>query len=282
VRQLVELIIGRKLAAETASQRVDEPVQGDACLKATHVSGDVLRDVTFELPRGSIVGVTGVVGSGFEELVYLLVGAKAAFSGTCTVGTREIPLKKMTPRLAVQLGVALLPADRQHAASAPGLTVSDNVMLPMLHQYFRGLRLRTKELNRAAVELCREFDVRPPDPSASFFSLSGGNQQKAILAKWLGARPSVLLVDEPTAGVDVGARQEVYAVIRSAAADGLGVLCASSDYNQLATLCDRVLVIAEGRIVKSLVREQLTKSQIAEAVYVHTHTQTDGSDWSAV
>jgi ribose transport system ATP-binding protein len=122
-------------------------------------------------------------------------------------------------------------------------------------------------MRRDARELLERFDVRPPDPRVKYQSLSGGNQQKAMLAKWLQTKPSLLLLHEPTQGVDVGARQQIFQLMRRAAADGAAVVCASTDYEQLAAICDRVVVFGRGRVAHELVGDQVTKKRIATQCY---------------
>jgi ribose transport system ATP-binding protein len=173
----------------------------------------------------------------------------------------------MTPAQAVQHGIALLPADRQHAGSVGSLTVADNVTLQVLHHYITNLVLNRRRMVREAQTLLGEYDVRPNDPTMTFQALSGGNQQKVLLAKWLCTTPALLLLHEATQGVDVGARQQIYTLIVQAARKGTAVLCASSDYEQLATICDRVLIFGRGRIMRELVGKEITKERIAEQCY---------------
>ena len=122
-------------------------------------------------------------------------------------------------------------------------------------------------MQRDARKLLEQFDVRPPDPRLTYGSLSGGNQQKAMLAKWLQTKPSLLLLHEPTQGVDVGARQQIFQLTRKAAADGAAVMCVSTDYEQLAAVCDRVVVFGRGRVARELAGDQLTEERIAEQCY---------------
>lgn len=147
------------------------------------------------------------------------------------------------------------------------LSVADNVSLNMLHQYMRGPLLSREKLLRAAARTADEYDVRPRDPRLSYSSLSGGNQQKVLLAKWFQTRPKLLLLHEPTQGVDVGARAEIFSLLRRAADEGTSVVVASSDHDQLAMLCDRVLVIRSGRAVTELRGEAITKEAIGDACY---------------
>ena len=242
--QLVEMIIGKRLEAFEATHRAHAVGEGgDVTVEA--VSGGTIKDVSFALEEGEVLGLTGLVGSGFEELPYQLFGADPAQSGRLTVLGQEHDLPRMSPSDAIKAGMALIPADRQGAAGVGSLLVRDNVMLQVIDQY-RPYRLDRRRYLKGARAALREYDVRPPEPIMDFQALSGGNQQKVVLAKWLQAAPKVLLVHEPTQGVDVGARLQVFQTITQAAAQGMSVVCASSDYEQLATICDRVLIFHDG------------------------------------
>jgi ribose transport system ATP-binding protein len=267
---LVEMIVGhqpqffrRRQPPEAAPAGARRSEQ----IRVEGLSGGRVRDLTMELSSGEVVGITGLVGSGFEELPYLLVGAVQATHGTLVLGERSYSLSAMTPRVATRGGMALIPADRQKDASIPSLSVADNMMLQVYDDYYSGLRLKRRKLRADCLALMQEFDVRPLDPSLAYSGLSGGNQQKALLAKWLQTKPRFLLLHEPTQGVDVGARQQILAVIRRAADSGTAVICASADYEPLAQLCDRVIVTGRGRVTTVLRGPEVTKSHIAAACY---------------
>jgi len=259
-RQLVELIVGRRLELlepEPERQRHDQPA-----VSLQHVSDQVLQDVSFDVHRGEIVGVASIVGAGSEEIPYAIFGASPSATGTVVVDGRAYDVARLTPARAIEAGMALIPAERARDGSIGTLSVADNVTMLTLDDYERAGFLRRRGLVRGAARLGERFDVRPNDPRMPYTSLSGGNQQKVVLAKWFETRPSFLLLHEPTQGVDVGARHQIYQLIRDAAAAGTAVLCASTDYEQLALLCDRVLVLARGRLFRELTGTQLTKERI--------------------
>ena len=141
------------------------------------------------------------------------------------------------------------------------------MFLPDVSRFFRGGRMRNGEMVRAARVLGAEFEVRPNDPSLKLSALSGGNAQKVLIARWMNRAPSLLLLDEPTQGVDVGTRQQIFAALRKAAENGMTVICASSEAEQLALICDRVLVFAKGRIVREISGAELTKDEVSAACY---------------
>jgi ribose transport system ATP-binding protein len=265
--QFVEMIIGRRLAAmaefehhDLSGKRVGASVVG--------LTGGTVRDVSLSLHEGEVVGVTGLIGSGFDEVPYLLYGARPARSGRLVLGAETHELPQLGPPDAIAAGVALIPADRPNDGCVPSLPVSENLALAVLDRYFNGIALDRRRSRRETGALMSEFDVRPNDPSLPYGALSGGNQQKALLAKWFQTEPRLLLLDEPTQGVDVGARQQIFGLIRAAAEErGMVVLCASSDYEQLATICDRVVVFGRGRVFRELVGAELTKERIVEQCY---------------
>jgi len=166
--------------------------------------------------------------------------------------------------------MALLPSDRPRASGISSLTVADNMLLLDLRRFMGPLGLDRRGIRRRAAEISQEYEVRPNNPGLRLGALSGGNAQKVLLAKWLIRSPRLLMLDEPTQGVDVGTRQQLFEVVRRAARDGAAVICASSDFEQLADLCTRVLVFARGGIVDELSGAQISRDQIAEACYGHT------------
>jgi ribose transport system ATP-binding protein len=160
--------------------------------------------------------------------------------------------------------LALVPANRLRDGGSPTATVTENITLPTLGRHFSRGYLRRQQEAATVGRLTEQFDVRPRDARFVFGSLSGGNQQKVVLAKWLEAKPRVLLMHEPTHGVDVGAKRQILQVIQSAAADGTGCIIASSEYEELASVCDRVLVFRDGRMVAELTGADLTATRIGE------------------
>ena len=157
-----------------------------------------------------------------------------------------------------------MPADRLGAAGVGELTITDNMTLPVLPDLRAWFGLDRPGMRNRAQKLGTEYDVRPNAPVMKLASLSGGNQQKVLLAKWLQTKPALLLLDEPTQGVDVGARQQVFGAIAQASEQGSAVICASTDYEQLSQICDRVFIFARGQIVQELRGADVTKDRIAE------------------
>lgn len=231
------------------------------------LSGAGIEKTSFELRQGEILGLTGLHGMGYATVPYLLVGAERAESGELIIGSRRHELRRMSPARASMLRVALLPANRQRLGGSASATVTENVTLCTLRKYFVHGFLRRKQERRRVAQLLTAFQVSPPEPERTFATLSGGNQQKALLAKWFETEPTVLLLDEPAQGVDVGARAHIFHRLRDAAQGGLSMIIASVEYEDLAHLCDRVLVFRNGRVVSELHRKELTADRIVEQCF---------------
>jgi ribose transport system ATP-binding protein len=261
---LVEMIIGRRLQTPSIEREITE---ADEAITITGLTGRYARDVSLTVREGEVVGLTGLLGSGFEEIPYYVFGARPAAAGRLEVHGKAYELRGMSPSRALEAGVALIPADRQRDGSIASLSLGDNVAVPVLDKYRSRVGLNRRRMRSDARKLLKQFDVRPPDPRLKYQSLSGGNQQKAMLAKWLQTRPSLLLLHEPTQGVDVGARQQIFQLTRKAAADGTAVVCVSTDHEQLAAVCDRVIVFGRGRVARELTGDQITADGIAEQCY---------------
>jgi ribose transport system ATP-binding protein len=262
--ELVELILGMRIGA--VRRPAETAARGpEVALRLRGVCGGRVRDLDLDLHPGEVVGVTGLAGSGVEEIAELIYGAEPLVSGTIEVGDEAIT--HPTPQAMLTRHIVLLPADRKALGSAPALTVLENLALPFFGEAFKGGRLRWGALRQQAQDTCVGLSVKPADPSALFSSLSGGNQQKALLGKWLNTAPKVMLLAEPTQGVDVGARQEIFRLVRAAVAQGGSVLCATSDYEQLVQLADRVLIFADGRITSELTGDQIDKDALTTAIY---------------
>lgn len=264
----VEGIIGRRVVRTIT----EAPAATERRIRAhvTGISEPGLDIPALEVAEGEILGLIGLLGSGYEKVPYLIFGARNAETGTLELDGETCDLRAMTPKEAVARKMALLPSDRPRASGSPTLTIAENMLLLDMERFLGRLGLKRGAMRRRAEALSDEYEVRPNNPSLRLGQLSGGNAQKVLLAKWMIRDPKLLMLDEPTQGVDVGTRQQVFGVIRDAARNGASVIVASSDAEQLADLCTRVLVFARGRIVDELTGEHLSKDSIAEACYGHT------------
>jgi ribose transport system ATP-binding protein len=257
--ELVELIAGRSVDRSRHSGRP----AGDVVLDVQQLSAGPLRDLTLQVRRGEVVGLAGLVGSGRTTALSALFGGRRPTAGTLLLG--GAPYRPRGARDAMRRGVALVPEDRLADAAFADMSVSDNCSATVLSRYFRGW-LRAGEQRRDAQALLRQYDVKAPGTAAPLSALSGGNQQKVVLARWLRRDPSLLLLDEPTQGVDVVARSDIYRTIRTAASGGCAVLVASSDFEELTLLCDRVLVLRGGRVVADLPADDVTADRLTHLV----------------
>ncbi len=262
---ILQMIVGRRVE----TYRMDRAAMsnGDAEIEIAGLAGDAVETFSLRLRPGEIVGLTGLIGSGYACVPYMLFGDISARGGTLAIGGKTLSIAKIKPDVAQFHGLAFLPGDRLAQAGVGSLSVTDNLTLSFLDQFLGVTGLNRGEMRRTAFRLGREHDVRPNDPTLALESLSGGNQQKVLLAKWLHRAPKLLLLDEPTQGVDFGARQQIFAALDGARRGGAAILCASTDYDQLEQICDRVLVFHRGRVVAELQGERLTKHQIARECY---------------
>lgn len=263
--QLVEWIVGRAVSDVYPSHpapRADAPL-----VAVRNLSGREATGVDLTIRAGEVLGVTGLIGSGFEEIPYLLYGASTAASGELTYLEKTTPVHRMTPARAIRRGIVMVPGNRARQSVAATLSVGENIEIPVLRRFSRSRLVRRGPLRTHLRALLRTYDVRPPDPSRLMATLSGGNQQKAVVGKWLQVEPRVLLLHEPTQGVDVEARADVFRVLAGVVSGGAGALLASSEFEDVARVCDRVLVFQRGAVVAELDGEGLTPELIADVSY---------------
>lgn len=253
----------------------DRPRAPVGHLAVRGLEGPHLHDLNFDAERGEIVGITGIVGSGWEFVLEHLYGAAATLGGTLALDDRVLDIDGLTPGRALEEGMVFVPSERLVQGIISELTVEENVMLPVLERSFTGGRLRLRQLSRRCAEVLRDHAVHPPEPSRPIGTLSGGNQQKAVLGKWLQLRPRVVLLNEPTQGVDVGARQLIFKLIREAARQGAVVLYASSDWEEVSRLAHRVVVVADGRVAEILAGADVSVDRIAASAYRGTRRSAD-------
>lgn len=263
--QLVEWIVGRAVSDVYPSH--PEPADDEPLLAVSGLTGREASGVDLAVRAGEVLGVTGLIGSGFEEVPYLLYGASKARSGRLTYGGRTTPVRRMTPARAIRDGMILVPGNRLRQSVAATLSVGANVEGPVFGRFARIGLIRARALGEHLRSLLRRYDVRPPDPVRLMGTLSGGNQQKAVVGKWLQTEPRVLLLHEPTQGVDVEARADVFRILADVIGAGAGAVLASSEFDDIARVCDRVLVFRHGEVVAELGGSGLTPEVIADVSY---------------
>jgi ABC-type sugar transport system ATPase subunit len=268
-REVTALMVGREIAGHAFHQ--DRPrgakrleVRGLTLPWPGHPRGHRLRDVSLDLHAGEILGVAGLMGAGRTELLETIFGAaEPTWTGEILLDGR--PVRFGHPAEACAAGIAMVTEDRKRLGLFPDLDVAANVSLASLRDALAGgLLSRRREEELVAAPL-RETGVKTPGPHAAITGLSGGNQQKCIIGRWLLTRPRVLLLDDPTRGIDVGAKAELYALIDRLCREGMAVILTSSELPELLTLADRIIVLAEGRLTAEFSRAEATEEKIVEA-----------------
>lgn len=272
-RGLIRAIAGREVEPVVRAP-APEARTGEVLFEARHVTrGRAVRDVSFQLYAGEVLGLGGLVGAGRTELARLAFGADRLDSGSFELGGK--PLNTSSVHAAARGGVGLVPEERR----SEGLALEKSVAFNMNIAVLKSLRvtpalplLSSVKGNRRASALAQQLAIKASRMDQPIGSLSGGNQQKALIARWLHPQVKVLFLDEPSRGVDVGARQDIHLAIRELADRGIGVVVISSDVEELAVLCDRVIVMREGRISGVLAGDHVTEEAIVELSYGHDDT----------
>jgi ABC-type sugar transport system ATPase subunit len=220
----------------------------------------VFRDVSFSVRAGEIVGMAGLVGAGRSEVARAIFGADTADAGEVFVEGKR--LKRGSIDAALEAKVALVPEDRQHQGLVLPMTVEANLSMTVLGDLQRGGLISSGQEDSLARKLIQELRVKTANAKLAAQSLSGGNQQKLVIGKWLATKPRVFLLDEPTRGVDVGAKAEIYKLIRTLAGQGMAVVVISSDLPEVLLLSDRILVMRSGKIAGELKRSEATQEKV--------------------
>jgi ABC-type sugar transport system ATPase subunit len=268
-REITHLMVGREienvnLAENRLPGEVVLEVAGLSLPWTGHARAWRLRDINFSLRRGEVLGVAGLMGAGRTELLECLFGTSPERPlGRIVLEGREV--RFASPADAKRAGVALVTEDRKRLGLFPQMNVRENITICMLDETASAGVISGGKERRAARDSISLLGIKTQGSEASITGLSGGNQQKAIIARWLRTRPKVLLLDDPTRGVDVGAKAELYRVIDRLCRDGLGILVTSSELPELIALCDRILVLCEGRLTGSFTRGQFTEQALMEA-----------------
>ncbi|MFK4122602.1 sugar ABC transporter ATP-binding protein [Streptomyces longwoodensis] len=269
--ELAHLMLGREVEG-LEHRTAAAPASDAAPVMIDGLSGGSVRELSLSIRPGEVVGVTGLSGSGYEDVPYLISGVSKAQDGTVTLPAGQVALKGLSPATAIGKGIALVPEGRESAGLVGAMTVTENIAFPQTCTAKASGKVRPltgSAERRQAADWIERLDVRPPWPHAVLANMSGGNQQKVLLAKWLATDPSLLVLHEPTQAVDVGARKTIVEAVREAAREGRAVLVAGSDENELALLCDRVLVFDNGVVERELTGE-LTPQAIVQAIYTNS------------
>jgi len=272
---LIELVSGHRIdrsaieQATTYGSDVVTEITGDVVLSVKNVRGGRVRGVSFDLHAGEILGIAGLLGAGSEDLPYLLFGGFDDAAGQVNLPDWSGDASEIAPSKSIARDIALVPADRKQQGAVADLTVGLNMLSLSLENFMKGGFLRIDKLIGTANQRAETYDVRPRDASLNMSALSGGNQQKVVLARWLEQSPRVLLLHEPTQGVDVATRHQIYELMRARAAQGVAILWVSTDFDELATVSHRILLCAHGAIAGTLA-PPYSRDRITSEVYSAT------------
>jgi len=267
---MVRLMVGRDLV------RGDRPPSGEAKQARLKVEGLKTlrypnREVSFEVRAGEVFCLAGLMGAGRSEVVQAIFGTDPALGGVVTLDGTPVPLN--SPKAAIDAGIGLVPEDRRHTGLLVEWSIRDNLTLPSLQKFARSGLVARKEESEAANEQSKAIGVKAPSTDVAAANLSGGNQQKVVLGKWLMRQPKLLILDEPTRGVDVGAKSEIYDIMRKLTEQGVAILMVSSDMEEVLNVSDRVAVMHEGSVSGILPRETCTEEGIMRLAVGRTEVQ---------
>jgi ribose transport system ATP-binding protein len=270
--QIVEWIVGESLEPPGATTAAGAHPHGATLLRVRELTSPALTEpVSFDVAAGEVLGVCGLIGSGSREIARLLGGATSPDAGSATLADDALPLGD--PYALARAGCAYVPGDRAAEGAVPEMSLRENLFLARQRAADDSFVRDPRRERGLAARLVRRYDVRPPDAiERPLSSLSGGNQQKVIFARALRSQPKLLVLDDPTAGVDVGSRVQLHGFLHESASRGAAVVLASTDFEEVASQCDRVLVMRHGRIEQQLTRHELTADRLARASYGTTPT----------
>ena len=263
---LIEDMIGRKTAAlTTADEELASKCTGRPLMTVEHLNcGSRLKDVSFELREGEVLGLAGLMGSGRTEVVESLFGLNKDASGQVTINGQSYEIKGV--RHAIDSGLALIPEDRRREGLVLMHSVEENLIVPIFDKLKRGLLLENKKVADIAERSISDMAIKTHSRKTPAFNLSGGNQQKIVVGKWLNSAPSVLLLDEPTAGVDVGSKREIIDKVRDFVGENRAAIFISSDILELISACDRFIVFYDGKVTATYNRSEITEEVLQYAI----------------
>jgi methyl-galactoside transport system ATP-binding protein len=259
--KLISLMVGRDLTHRFPP--VESKI-GEVCLEAKNLSAvnpKSFKNISFELRKGEILGIGGLVGAQRTELVEAVFGIRHISAGEITMHGK--PLKKIRPRQAIEAGIGLVTEDRRNSGIFPLLNITTNTAIPSMGKYKTKIGLLDhKTLTQVATEQNKQLRTKTPSMNALIQSLSGGNQQKVILSRWLMTLPEILIMDEPTRGIDVGAKYEIYMIMADLVKQGKAIIMVSSEMPELIGMSHRVLVLCSGQLTGTLEKKELNQETI--------------------
>lgn len=255
--EIVQLMVGRKVVNYYSR---DFCQSKEVLLEVENLSSNRVKNITFQLHAGEILGVSGLVGSGRTEMVHALLGFDRRKEGTITLKGKSVHFDK--PEDAYQCGIAYVPEDRRGEGIFPQKSSQFNLTLNILHKFIRGVKVNSKKEDQLFDEYKNSLSINLSSRETMIQNLSGGNQQKVVIGRWLATEPTVLILDEPTRGIDVGAKAEIYEIMNALAKQGLGIIMISSDMMEILNMSDRVLVMREGSMSALLEKDEISQENI--------------------
>ncbi|MBK1856406.1 sugar ABC transporter ATP-binding protein [Verrucomicrobiaceae bacterium 5K15] len=255
---LVTLMVGRELTATYPSR--NKCISDEVLLKVENLSGNGVENINLEIRKGEVLGLAGLIGAGRTELAELLFGVKHKTGGRVILEGQEV--NPSIPKDAIKDGIALVPEDRKKLGALLDVDIRGNISISILDRISKFFTIDQKEERRIADHYRDAIRIKTPNLEQKIKNLSGGNQQKVIIAKWLATEPSLVIFDEPTRGIDVGAKSEIYALVNSLVESGKAVLMISSEMEEVMGMSDRILVLHEGKITGELDRSEFNQEKI--------------------
>lgn len=257
MQKLISMMVGRGISQE----RMDVPNGSDSILQVRNFCNRYLKDVSFDLKRGEVLGFAGLVGAGRTELAYAIFGIDPLDSGELILDGKKVVHK--SPQDSIRNGVVLVPEDRKQYGLVTSLSVKFNLTLPILYKFIKGIRVDTEKERKIIDNYANKLAIKMSGVDQICAGLSGGNQQKVVISKWLASEPSVIILDEPTRGIDIGAKQDIYNLIKELAEQGLSIILISSELPEILKMSSRVAVMHEGELehifesVEGVTQEQI-------------------------
>jgi ribose transport system ATP-binding protein len=258
IDELVKLMVGREFK-ETYPLRKNT-IKEETLLEVKHLCGNGLKDVSFNLKRGEILGLAGLIGAGRTELAELIFGSKNKTSGQIIFKGEEI--SPQTPKEAIDYGIALIPEDRKRQGAVLPMSIRENVSMACIEKISRFFVANVKKDKAIANKFQESLQIKTPSFEQKVMNLSGGNQQKVVVAKWLAANSELIILDEPTRGIDVGAKYEIYKIMNSLVESEKTIIMISSDMPELMGMADRIIVLAEGRVSGEIKKDEFDQELI--------------------
>lgn len=269
--QLIRMMVGRDLGDVYRELDRDKQI-GEVLLEARHISSPYVDDISFTLHAGEVLGFSGLVGAGRTETMRAIIGADRMIGGEVFLEGKKIHCK--SPHEAMRKGIVLVPEDRKTQGILANMDVCDNINISLLDEHSNHLGMLNRKAEAAtADQAIQDFSIRTPNAQKKIAELSGGNQQKCIVARWMCTKPKVLILDEPTKGIDVGAKAEFYRMICNFAKQGLGVILISSELPEVIGLSDRIIVMRSRRIAGEVLRENATEDKLLALGMVETEAE---------